>query len=253
MIDPSNLESVKKFFADNPYRTTYELAILAGRSPSTIRNWKRKCGVDLKESPFKGKREYKSRDVEKITDCHIWDNEEWFRQKYEQEGLGIPTIARMIGRSVSLVAGRLVKYEIATRSHADAVKSSNPYCNEEWLYTNYATRRQYIDWCIEKKKTPSDDGGKSFPLAKCAEMANVVPYTIYNWLVHYKIPMRDISEAMSGEHNPFYGKKHSDETKTKIREAYYKAQDGGANPEPPATESGDQGGNEPPENPPASL
>jgi hypothetical protein len=222
VVDPNNIDSLKKFFDENPSLTTYELAILVGKSPSTIRNWKRKCNIQLKESPFNTKRIYEPIKLEHVTDANIWDNEEWFRQKYHTEGLGIPTIAKIISKSVSLVANRLTKYEITTRSHADAVKSDNICCNEEWLYKHYATHSQYVEWCDNNAKATEQDGGKAYSLTKCAELAKVVPYTIYNWLVHFRVPMRDISEAMTGENNPFYGRKHTETTKQKIKDAYWK-------------------------------
>lgn len=222
-VDPNDTNSLKKFFDENPSLTTYELAMLVGKSPSTIRNWKRKCGIALKESPFNTKRVYEKTNYGSVSDPLVWDTTEWFRQKYEVEGLGIPTIAKIIGKSVSLVANRLSKYSIETRTHADAVKSDNQFCNEEWLYEHYATREQYVEWCDQHTKAPNAEGGKSLSLTKCAELAQVVPYTIYNWLVRFKVPMRDISEAMTGKHNPFYGRKHSEATKTKIKEAYWKS------------------------------
>lgn len=221
MLNPKNVGDLKKFFEENPYLSTYELAIMAGRSPSTIRNWKRKCGISLKESPFPKGREYSRRAIQSTTDQDIWDSRDWFVQKYEKEGLGIPTIARTIGRSVSLVAARLKRYSIPTRPHNEAVKSSNPFCSEEWLYAHYSGRDQYVEWCNRNVKQIDPEGGRGLSLAKCATIAGVVPYTIYNWLVHFKIPMRDINEAMAGEGNPFYGRKHSEETKRKIRDAYW--------------------------------
>lgn len=221
MLNPNNVNELKKFFEENPSLSTYELAIVAGKSPSTIRNWKRKCGIELKQSPFPKGREYTRRDVEPVTDQDVWDNKEWFSQKYTVEGFGIPTIAKMIGKSVSLVAARLKKYEVATRPHNEAVKSTNKCCNEEWLYYHYTTRDQYVDWCTKNAKQVEAEGGQALSLAKCAKLAEVVPYTIYNWLVHFKIPMRDINEAMAGEGNPFYGRKHSDATKQRIRESYW--------------------------------
>lgn len=242
MLNPNNVNDLKKFFEANPHLSTYELAIVAGRSPSTIRNWKRKCGIALKESPFPKGREYKKRDVIITTDKGEWDCKDWFIEKYVTEGLGIPTIARMISKSVSLVAGRLKKYEIPTRPHNEAVKSINQSCDEAWLYFNYATRDQYVEWCTKNAKPVDPDGGKALSLAKCSKIAGVVPYTIYNWLVRFKIPMRDINEAMSGENNPFYGKKHSDATKQKIRESYWKIR----NPQVPSAEAPDQGDVKPP-------
>lgn len=221
MLDPNNIDSLKKFFEENPYLSTYELAMVVGKSPSTIRNWKRKCGLELKKSPFPKGREYTRREVEVVSDQDLWDTKEWFNKQYTIEGNGIPTIAKMIGKSVSLVAARLKKYGIQTRKHSDAVKSNNQFCNEEWLYTHYTTRDQYVEWCTKNAKQTSPDGGQGLSLAKCAKIAGVVPYTIYNWLVHFKIPMRDINEAMAGEGNPFYGRKHSDATKQRIRESYW--------------------------------
>lgn len=237
-IDPSNKDSLRKFFEDHPHMSTYELAMISGRSPSTIRNWKRRCGLSLKNSPFPRNQSYKKREVLFETDQNVWDCEEWFRQKYEIEKLGIPTIARVISRSVSLVANRLKKYDVKTRPHSTAVQSSNRYSNEEWLYYKYATRDQYIDWCMKNSKAPDEEGGCALSLAKCAKLAGVVPYTIYNWLVRFRVPIRDINEAMTGDNNPFYGKKHSEETKEKIRQAYWrKAHD---NTEIPPKESTDQ-------------
>lgn len=249
MLNPSNVEALKKFFESNPHLSTYELAIVAGRSPSTIRNWKRKCGITLKESPFPKGREYKKKEVPQVSDKLVWDTKEWFYQKYVTEGLGIPTIARMISKSVSLVAGRLKKYDVPTRPHKDAVKSNNTSCDEGWLYYNYATRDQYVDWCTKNAKPVEPEGGKALSLAKCATIAGVVPYTIYNWLVRYRIPMRDINEAMAGENNPFFGKKHSDATKQKIRESYWKARGG---TEVPPAQAPDQGDTGTPPSPPAS-
>ena len=228
VVDPNNISSLKTFFDENPSLTTYELAMLVGKSPSTIRNWKRKCGIPLKESPFHTKREYEKTNYGTETNSAVWDTVDWFRQKYEVEGLGIPTIAKIINKSVSLVANRLSKYNIQTRSHSDAVKSDNQFCDEEWLYKHYATREQYVEWCDRNTKAPDIDGGKSLSLTKCAELAKVVPYTIYNWLVRFKVPMRDISEAMTGKHNPFYGRKHSETTKTKIKEAYWRSRGTGS-------------------------
>ena len=231
MLDPNNINALKKFFEENPSLSTYELAVIAGKSPSTIRNWKRKCGLALKESPFPKGREYTRRQVDSVEDQGIWDTKEWFNQKYAVEGLGIPTIAKMINKSVSLVAARLKRYEIQTRSHSEAVKSINDCCNEEWLYFHYASRDQYVDWCTKNAKQVKAEGGQALSLAKCAKLANVVPYTIYNWLVHFKIPMRDINEAMAGEGNPFYGRKHSDATKQRIRESYWTKRNQGNKPE----------------------
>lgn len=205
--DPANTSTLKKFFNENPELTTYELASLANRSASTIRNWKRKCGIKAgqagwgskrEEIPFTRQPEYKKKEIERVDDPTDWDNEAWFRQQYEGNGYGIPTVARMIGRSIALVKGRLEKYGIQTRSHAEAVKSKNPCYKKEWLEDRYIKQR--------------------WSLAKCAEEAGVVPYTIYNWLIGFNFEIRDIYEAMAGDRNPFHGRTHSEETKERIRQ-----------------------------------
>jgi len=217
-IDESNKEALKKFFEEYYYLNNYELANLVGKSISTVRNWKRKCGIKAKTSPFKPRQEYPKQEIQQILDQNIWDNEEWFRVKYEQESIGIHTIAKIIGHSMSFVYNRLKKYDIQSRTHSDAVKSENQYCDEKWLYYNYATREQYLEWCAVNKYNPELNGGKALTLTECAEIANVVPYTLYNWLLRFHVPIRNMGEAMTGEHNPFYGKKHTDDTKAKLRE-----------------------------------
>jgi len=198
--NPKDKEMLKLWFEQNQDLTTLELATKAGVSPSTIRNWKRSCGLELGKSPFDVSYKMSKKNVEKVDDPIIWDNKSWFEDQYRIKGRGIYLIARVIGRSTSLVKGRLDRYGIPLRSHSEAVKSKSPYCNKEWLELNY----------IELNKS----------LAKCAEEAGVSPYTICNWLAKFDIPIRDIHEAMAGRRNPFHGKKHSEETKRKIREAY---------------------------------
>lgn len=204
---PSDVESLRAFFHEHPELTTYELAKVAGRSASTIRNWKRKCGIESDQTgwgskrdsiPFINKPKKEKREVERVTDPNIWDNEAWFKQQYEKNSYGIPTISRIIGRSIALVKGRLEKYQVRVRSHAESVKSKNPCFDKDWLDEHYNRKR--------------------WSLTRCAQEAGVVPYTIYNWLVSFDFEIRDIYEAMSGDNNPFHGRTHSKETKEKIRQ-----------------------------------
>ena len=190
---------LKIWLEQHPDLSTYDLVMLTGKSPSTIRNWKKKFGLKMKDSPFRSfKHSYVKREVEVIADQSIWDNKEWFHKKYEDERNGAPTIARMIDRSIVLVVGRLKRYGIKMRQHSDAVKSDSKFCSKEWLLEHYVTQ--------------------GWSLKKCADAAGVVPYTIYNWLVKFGVEPRSIHEAMAGDKNPFFGKRHSEETKKKIRE-----------------------------------
>jgi len=72
--------------------------------------------------------------------------------------------------------------------------------NKNWLHRKY--------W-VEKLST-----------AKIAKLVNVDQKTIVNWMKRFNIPRRSYSEAMygkySGINSPFYGKKHTKESKIKM-------------------------------------
>jgi transposase len=217
-------DDVKHFLVENDHLTVYEIAIKVGRSPSTIRNWRRRTGLS-QEYPFKERPTVKKLDLPTVSDPDIWDNEDWFKKQYNTTKLGISAIARIIGKSPRLVALRLEKYGIETRSHSEAVKSTNPCSDEDWLMFHYATRGEYERWTSGSGVTPDDEGGKGWSLKRCAETAGVVPATIYNWLVRLnnegsKVNIRDLNESVAGERNPFFGKKHTKETKARLREAF---------------------------------
>lgn len=223
-IDPSDIAALSVFFDKYSYYTTYELAQMVDRSPSTIRKWRKKCNRKTEKMPFANAKKPTppTRNIPSVSSPDIWDNKEWFEDKYYNDGYGIPTIAKIINRSVSLVVKRFERYGIQTRSYRESMASKNPCCCPQWLMENYADREQYLEWCKQNGKVPTADGGKGQTLAECAVKADVVPYTIYNWLVKFRISIRDINEAMVGKRNPFYGRKHSEETKRKIREAQQK-------------------------------
>lgn len=218
-VDPGDVESLKKFFEDNKYHTTYELAKLVDRSPSTIREWRRRCGFKGQQLFPNAKRTSKARKVTKVPK-EVWDNRDWFYNQYHVKENGMLIISKMIDRSTALVRNRLQKYGVPIRSHKDALKSKNDYCNEKWLMEHYADRKQYIKWCKKNKIKVEDGMGKGLTLRECAKLAGVKSaYTVYNWLIKFDIQIRDIHEAMAGERNPFYKKQHSEETKEKIRQA----------------------------------
>jgi transposase len=236
-------DDVKQFLVDNDHLTVYEIAIKVGRSPSTIRNWRRKTGLS-QEYPFKDRPTIKKMDLPSVEDPEVWDCEEWFREQYETNRLGISAIARIIGKSPRLVALRLEKFCIITRSHSEAVKSTNPCSEEDWLMFHYATREEYEQWALQKGVN-LEDGGKGWSLKKCAEIAGVVPATIYNWLVRLnndgsKVNIRDLNESVAGERNPFFGRKHTKETRARLREAFL-ARYGDIKPR---TKTGDQAARE---------
>lgn len=222
--DRSTNEGKQRFLEENDGLSTYQLAVLAGKSASTIRNWKRKFQQPLKKSPFNHKPSGNSRPIEHVDDKSIWDNEEWFRQKYEIERIGIPTISKIISRSPALVSSKLDRYGVEIRKHAESVCSTNPCCNKDWLMAHYVTDEEYAHWLKQLDKDPTVSRHPEAPLSlsRCAAEASVVPYTIYNWLTKFDMNIRDIHDAMSGELNPFYGKTHTTETRQRISAAIKK-------------------------------
>jgi len=224
-------DDIKAFLLEHTYLTVYEIAIQLDKSPSTIRTWRKKLGLS-QGNPFKSQPQGRQKKATpSVTDPEIWDNAEWFEEQYYKKKLGIITISKIINKSPRLVVLRFKKYGIESRQHNEAVRSCHPCSKASWLYYHYGTKEEYVQWAKENDLEPDKDGGKALSLKRCAEAAGVVPATIYNWLVRIKrdgcaINMRDPYEAVAGERNPFYGKKHTEETKEKLRKtssAYIKS------------------------------
>lgn len=181
----------RAFFRQNKYHTTMEQAQLAGVSIRTIQRWKKKTGILGKgngwgnhheERPFNGVR-HKKLAVQSIPRELL--TEKWLRETYEERGIGIHTIARMVNRDIATVRGQLRRFNIPMRKHSQAVRSTNPCCTREWLEEHYVVL------------------GKS--IRACAQLAEVSRYTIYNWLVKFSIPIRDKYECAAGELSPWFG------------------------------------------------
>jgi hypothetical protein len=222
MIDQDRWEETKKYLIEYDFLSVYDLAIQLNRSPATIRIWRRKLGLS-RGYPFKVRPETRKKSVVSVVvDQEIWDNAEWFKEQYVDKKMGIAAIAKVIGRVSRIVVLRLSKYGIATRKHDKAVKSINPCSDIQWLMYNYATRDEYLSWAVKNGVKPDEIGGKSLSMKKCADLANVVPATVNNWLVRanregFKINIRDSSESQVGSKNPFYGRRHTKETIERLR------------------------------------
>jgi len=85
------------------------------------------------------------------------------------------------------------------------------YKTKEWLYEQY--------WVLEKSQS------------QIANECNINQGTVHNWLKKFDIPARTLKEAMKGERNGMYGKKHSIETKNKISESNKGKNKGKNNPD----------------------
>lgn len=193
-VAANNRLSILKFFEDNKYYHKDELAKAARRSSVTIDKWSQKSGIRGKKSQFatpKVKRIPK--EYEKVTDPTIWDNREWFYQKYVDEKLGIEAIAKIIERKPLIVFRRLKRYKIERRQENNP--STNACCNEKWLMYHYATPAEYRKWCQTNATDYDKSGGKCLSQRQCAALAGVKQFTIYNWLVKFNIPIRDMPQA----------------------------------------------------------
>jgi len=168
MIDVSNKESLLNFFNKYNHLNNHDLAIIAGRSLTTIREWKRRCGLSVGKKPIAPYTVFKKK---LPTPPENWDCKEWFYDMYINKKYGVGIIAQSLQRSITLVKNRLKKYGIKLRTVAESKKSKNKYCNEIWLRKYY----EELGWSAKK----------------CSEAAGVCITTIYDWLVLFKIKKRD--------------------------------------------------------------
>ena len=196
-VNPIDPVSLKKFFKEFKDLTNPEIAILAGRTIDTIREWRKKCDEEICRDPFikwRSKQEFKDIIPETIR-SEVWDCAEWFKEQYEGNGLGVAALSKIIRKNKKLVYYRLKKYGVKIRNHGEATKSENPCCSEEWLYYHYSRPLEYGKWCKKNRVKSDEYGGMALPLRECAELAGVVPYTILNWLTHYKMRIRGVVES----------------------------------------------------------
>jgi len=173
-VDPSDDESLKKFFDDHYDYTTLELRLKYNIPTSTLNTWRRRVNRQKdRPKPFKNyiKETVK---VEKILDPKIWDNGPWFKEMYVKRKIGAYVIARMINRSAIIVYRRLKRYGIELRSHKEALKPRSKYYNKQWLWENYIYHHK--------------------PIKQIVKETGVSYYTIYNWLAEFGIPIRDNAE-----------------------------------------------------------
>jgi len=185
--DAKNVRSLQIFFKENEFMRTTELAQLANVSVKTIINWRKKVGIKSKPRFHQGVR-HKKHEIQPV---EKWNDRDWLYQKIVVEGCGVHKICRMANRNIRTVYTKVKKLGIPLRDPKVASASKNPCCDRKWLLDHYVTL--------------------GLTLRQCAKIANVCPYTIYNWLVKYHIEIRDNYEALVGERSPRYGKGQSSE------------------------------------------
>jgi len=179
-IDPSNENSLIDFFSKFKHLSNTELGVVAGRSPSTIRRWKRMCGLSSGNKPI-SEPQFTKKQINEVVPID-WDSKEWFSDQYINKKHGVLKIARILGRSRTLVLSRLDRYGIDTRSQKDSTKSSNGCKTFAWLSKYYIENK----WSIEQ----------------CAKSAGVVNETIKEWLIEFGMETRTTSEALIGRKRP---------------------------------------------------
>ncbi len=171
----------------DPYLTTIENAQLHGKSIKTITRWRSAeelpntgngWGNHYPSRPFNRKTKKPKTQIEHFPDPKVWNTKEWFTEMYINKRFGIWLISKMIKRSYLATRLKLQKYKIPIRNHHEATKSQHPCCDFQWLEDNYVLQKM--------------------SLKRCADIAGVSPYTIYTWLVYYKIEIRDKHDCKMG-------------------------------------------------------
>lgn len=191
----NDIPYLKAWFKKYDELTNMELAQLADVNVETINDWKRKCGIKLnnrgwgsnlssRPEAFKKAPKPKKVEVEQVPKS-VWKNKKWLTENYKKYGLVV--LSRMTNYPAGNLHTRMLRWGIKMRSPEEATRSKNPYCNREWLEEYYEVL--------------------GHTLSECAEVANVNMYTIMNWLVKFKIPIRDTYECQYGELSKNYGKK----------------------------------------------
>lgn len=177
-INSSNKSELEKFFDEHYDYTVPELACKYRIPVSTLRYWLRK--INRKRLTYHTKKLLKIRPKYKPIEYpkyppEVWDKASWFREMYLEKKFGTHILSKMTGLSAMTMLKRLKKYNIPSRDIEESFLSKNSYFDEQWLWDNYVKE------------------GKS--LTKLAKEANVSPYTISNWLVHFNLLPRTNNEA----------------------------------------------------------
>lgn len=140
---------------------------------------------------------------------------EWLYQKYVVEKIGAYKIAKMVNRNAGQVRQWLIGYGIPIREKWQGnVPSGGKHQDEQWLRDEY---------------------GKGRSIAEIAELAEVVPATIFRYMKKFGLPTRSAAETLrlqgrtnglSGIDNPMYGKRGVESSNwqggvTPERQAFY--------------------------------
>ena len=157
------------FLNDNKHLTNMEKALLARVCVKTIQRWKHRLGLYNPNNGWGSKQSYRpfksyippdtTKPKVPIYTQPITD--EWLNEMHEK-GYG--------KRRISIMCG-LGHFDLRKRFKNKGKEVLHQCCNRQWLEEHYETL------------------GLNY--RQCAEIACVNPYTIYNWLIKFGIPIKD--------------------------------------------------------------
>ena len=170
-VNVHDSESLRAWFARTPHLTTLDRCRLAGRSISTVRDWRHLAGI--RGRPYKPSLQKQRPALPTIEAPEDWNNAEWLAHAYSVTR-SIRQVARAVGRSYATIYAKLRRHNIAAITD---LKQLHPCRNRKWLNENYVRRK--------------------FGKLACAKLAGVSHATISGWLAEYNIPVRTLMETQA--------------------------------------------------------
>jgi GNAT superfamily N-acetyltransferase len=185
-IDPKQLELDYK-----SGKTLENMAKQYNTSTFTIRKIMRENNIIIRKPivPFAGRKQRRT-----IIDLpNFMDNKEWFRHAYIEKRYSMSEIAEFVNKSVGYVSGKLSKYGIAARSISEGVRE----LDYDQVLASY---------------------GVLGSMSKVAARFNCTVEAVKRVLLKYDVVPVSTSDMFSGVGNPFYGRKHDEETRRRCAE-----------------------------------
>ena len=165
------------------------LACMAERADTTdavINYWMKKFGIPRRTLA-------EAAELVATRNAKVYQNPDWLRQKYWDEGLSLGEVAKIAGCGDTTILKFMERFGIPRRSHADIGQlrlQGKPYTDPEWL------REKYI--------------GEKLNAYEIAALADCTHTTIFRWLENHGIERRSQSEAskLLWDKGVYAGEKH---------------------------------------------
>jgi DNA invertase Pin-like site-specific DNA recombinase len=168
-----------------------ELAAKCRTSTYTISKIMHENNVELRDSlfPFTGRKQKK-----RIVEFKPFeDSKGWFAYAYIDLKCSMSEIANFLGRSIGYVSGKLSKYDIEVRSISEGVRELD------------------YDQILVSYKTLGS-------MSKVASRFNCTVDAVKRILLKNDVVPTSTSDMFVGDGNPFYGRKHDEETRRRCAE-----------------------------------